>query len=149
MHIVRAGILRGSRDMEIYVLFVDLVQAYDTVNHALLFGILKKCGIPEELVEVVDIMYKDCNDHVQAGKQKITIDYLTGLQQGDDVEPLLFIYLMLAISETMNKDWKYKIPTFGHFKSNKWNIQEWTIEEPKLSDNGRSPGRDSKHTNNV
>jgi hypothetical protein len=60
-----------------YVLFVDLVKAYDTVNHALLFGILKKYGIPEELVEVVDRMYKDCKVHVQVGKEKRTIDYLT------------------------------------------------------------------------
>jgi hypothetical protein len=43
------------------------------------------------------------------------------VQQGDNVAPLLFLCLMLAVSETMKKNWKYKTPTFGHFKSNKWN----------------------------
>jgi hypothetical protein len=51
-----------------YVLFVDLFKAYATVNHALLFGILKKYGIPEELVEVAEIMYNYFKVHVQVGK---------------------------------------------------------------------------------
>jgi hypothetical protein len=38
------------------------------------------------------------------------------------VEPLIFQFLMLAVSETMKKNWKYKTPTCGHFKSNKWNM---------------------------
>jgi hypothetical protein len=54
----------------IYILFLDLVKAYDTVNHALLFGILKKYGIPEELVEAVERMYNDCKVHVHVGKEK-------------------------------------------------------------------------------
>jgi hypothetical protein len=110
-----------AHDIYTYVLFVDLVKAYYTVNHALLFGILKKYGIPEELVEAVEIIYKDCKVHVQLGKEKRTIDYLTGVQQGGNVEPVLFLFLMLAVSETMKKNRKYNTPPFEHFKSNKWN----------------------------
>jgi hypothetical protein len=39
-------------------------------RHAMLFGILKKYGILEELVEVVERMYKDCKVHVQVVKGK-------------------------------------------------------------------------------
>jgi hypothetical protein len=47
MHSLRAALsIRRTHDIDTYVLFVDLVKAYDTVNHALLFGILKKYGIP-------------------------------------------------------------------------------------------------------
>jgi hypothetical protein len=49
------------------------------VNHALLFEILKKYGIPEELVEVVESMYNDFKVRVQVGNEKRTIDYLTGV----------------------------------------------------------------------
>jgi uncharacterized protein YutE (UPF0331/DUF86 family) len=61
MHSLRAAmIIRRADDIYAYVLFVDLlVKTYDTVNHALLFGILKKDGIPEELVKLVARMYKD------------------------------------------------------------------------------------------
>jgi hypothetical protein len=35
--------------------------------------------------------------------------------------PVLLLFLMLAVSQTMKTNWKYKTPTCGHFKSNKWN----------------------------
>jgi hypothetical protein len=71
-------------------------------------------------------MYKDCKVHVQIRKEKRTIDYLTWVQQGYNVTPVLFIYLMLAVSKTVKKNWKYKAPAFGHFKFNKkWNRSRW------------------------
>jgi hypothetical protein len=80
MHSLRAALsIRRAHNIDTYVLFVDLVKAYDMVNHSLLFRILKKYGIPEELVEVVERMYKDCKVHVQVGKEKRTIDYLAGV----------------------------------------------------------------------
>jgi hypothetical protein len=122
MHSVRAALsIRRAHDINTYLLFVDLVNAYDTVNHALLFGILKKYTIPEELVKVVERMQKDCKVHVQVGKENRAIDYLTRVQQGDSLAPVLFLFLMLSVSKTMKKNWKYKTPTFGQFKSNKWN----------------------------
>jgi hypothetical protein len=62
------------------------------VNNALLFGILKKYGIREELVEVIERIYKDCKVHVQVGKGNRTIDYLTGVQQGDNMAPVLLLF---------------------------------------------------------
>jgi hypothetical protein len=113
VHILRPVMsVRRAHGIDTYVLYVDLVKAYDTVHHALLFGILKKYGIPQKLVEVVDIMYTDCKVHVQLGNEKQTIDYLTGVQQGDNVVSVLFIFIMLIVSETMKKDSKYKTPTF-------------------------------------
>jgi hypothetical protein len=46
MHSLRAApIIRRAHGIDTYyVLFVDLVKAYDMVNRALLFGILKKYG---------------------------------------------------------------------------------------------------------
>jgi hypothetical protein len=78
MHIRRVALsLRRAHDIDAYVLFVDLAKAYAMVNHSLLFGILKKYGISEDLVEAVERMYKDCKVHVQLGKDKKTIVYLT------------------------------------------------------------------------
>jgi hypothetical protein len=101
-----------ARGIEIYVIFFYLINEYDTVNHALLFGILNKYGIPEELVEVVKRMHNDCKVCVQVGKEKRTIYYLPGVQQGDNIAPVIFLFTMLAVCETMKKDWKYKTPKF-------------------------------------
>jgi hypothetical protein len=45
---------RRAHAIDSYELFVDLVKVYDTVKHALLFGIMKKCGILEEIFEVAE-----------------------------------------------------------------------------------------------
>jgi hypothetical protein len=45
--------LRRLHKKETLILFVDLIKAFDTVNHDLLFKVLLKFGIPEELVGVV------------------------------------------------------------------------------------------------
>jgi hypothetical protein len=71
MHSMRAALrIIITHDIDTYVIAVDIVRAYDTVNHALLFGILKKYGIPEELVELVERMYKDCKLNVRKGNEK-------------------------------------------------------------------------------
>jgi hypothetical protein len=45
-----------EHDQESWVLFVDLVKAYDTVNREMLWKILTTLGVPESLIE----MLKSC-----------------------------------------------------------------------------------------
>jgi hypothetical protein len=79
------------------------VKAYGTVNNSLLFQILEKYGIPIEPVEVTRRMYDNCEIEISSGKKKMFIDYLTGVQQGEDVAHILFMFLMLAVSQTLKK----------------------------------------------
>jgi hypothetical protein len=116
--------LRRQHGLEMFVLFVDLIKAYNTVNHELLFQILLKYGILKELVNAVKRMYRDCKLQVNIGKEKRHIDYKTGVQQCDKSAPTLFIFLMLAVSETLEKKWKLKKPQFRHFKESVWKKSE-------------------------
>ncbi len=43
--------------------FVDLVKAFDTVHHDLLYAILRKYGLPPTLVQNVTKLDKDCKVH--------------------------------------------------------------------------------------
>jgi hypothetical protein len=56
--IKRALLLRRQHGLESYAVFVDLVKAFDTVNHQLLCQILTKYGLPPPLVEIVRKLYK-------------------------------------------------------------------------------------------
>jgi hypothetical protein len=51
-------LLRRQHGVETYALFVDLVKAFDTVQHPLLFEILKRYGVPNSLVKVIEKMYR-------------------------------------------------------------------------------------------
>ena len=54
LHTIRNMLItRRHHDKETYVLFDDLVKAFDMVDHEVLFHILAKYGIPPALITVI------------------------------------------------------------------------------------------------
>jgi len=77
------------------------VKAFDTIQHELLYQILAKYGLPNELIKVIKKMYSNCKVKLSIGKADKEIDYETGVQQGDNMAPTLFLFMMQAIMETL------------------------------------------------
>jgi len=50
---------RKEHGTDTYVLFLDLVKAFDTVNRELLLEILAAYGIPQTLIDVIAKLYTD------------------------------------------------------------------------------------------
>jgi hypothetical protein len=76
IYTLRAALgLRRLHGKEMCVLFVDLVKAYNTINHELLYRILDKYCIPSELIDVNSCMYANCELQITTGKEKRLIDY--------------------------------------------------------------------------
>jgi hypothetical protein len=50
--------------METSLPFVDLVKTFNTINKIFIFRIMRKYGIPEEVIEVAKGMYMDWNVQV-------------------------------------------------------------------------------------
>jgi hypothetical protein len=69
----------------IVVLLVYLLKYFDTVNHDLIFKVLLKCWIPEELVGVVRRLYADFKVKVKVGKEERYTENITRVQQGNNV----------------------------------------------------------------
>jgi hypothetical protein len=107
--------LRRQHGLETYTLFVDLVKAFDTVQHPLLFDILKKYGIPDALIKVVKKMYNNCTVSCKLGNETI--------QQGDNCSPILFTYIMQAFLDTLKTNVKasefcfFQPPKNGNLKA--------------------------------
>ena len=66
--------------------------------------ILKKYGLPLSLINVIDKIYENCHTHPKIGKNLERIPYETGVQQGDNMAPILFLFVMQAVMETLDKD---------------------------------------------
>jgi hypothetical protein len=49
---------------------MDLVKAFDTADHQLLFKILKKYRIPDSLIAVIKKMYRDSIVVFKVGKEE-------------------------------------------------------------------------------
>jgi len=50
--------LRREHKLESFVVFVDLVKAFDTINHKLMILVLEKYGFPPKLRKTIERMYE-------------------------------------------------------------------------------------------
>lgn len=80
---------------ELYLVFIDIEKAYDTVNRQILIKLLRHIGVDEKIVEVIENLYND--NKVQFTLGDITTDWLQnniGVRQGCVMSPILFnLYL--------------------------------------------------------
>ena len=87
---------RREYNLNSWVLFINLVKAFDMVSHPLMLAILKKYGFPPLLVDTIRRMYKTFSLGVKKGDEMSFIDYLIGVHQGDNLAPVLFSLVFQA-----------------------------------------------------
>jgi hypothetical protein len=97
---------RHNHDLASYVGFVDLVKAYDTANHTLLIDILWKYGAPPKFVKTIETIYRNKACVLKIENEIAEIPQTVGVRQGDNMAPVLFLFLMTAFAETLEIVWK-------------------------------------------
>ena len=97
--------LRRQHNQDTYVIFANLVKAYDTYNHELMIKVLERYGAPPKFRESIRRLYTDLKVIVKIGKEKAEIDQQVGVRQGDNVSSVIFLFLMSAFAETLEKEW--------------------------------------------
>ena len=106
-----------NHDLPSFVAFVDLVKACDTANHDLLLKVLGKYGAPPKFVAAIKTMYTDLKVVLKIDKEITEIMQSVGVQQGDNMAPVLFLFLMSAAAETLKPAWRQagiKVLTVAH-----------------------------------
>jgi len=83
-------------------LYIDQVKAFDTVNHSLLINILSKYGILRTICRTIAKLHENCKVQLKTGKSTCEIEYQTGMQQGNNMVPILFLYIMQAAIESLH-----------------------------------------------
>ena len=101
---------------QLMVNFLDYEKAFDSIDRATLWKILRHHGIPQKLVNLVESMYEGTSCRiVHDGQLTDSFDIKTGVRQGCLLSPFLFI---LAI------DWLMKETTKGRKNGIQWT--PWT-----------------------
>jgi len=86
----------------------------------MMWAILSKYGLPDEIINIIKKLYKKCQVQFTADGKTRDIKYTTSVQQGDNVVPPLFIYVMQAAMETLAKlDASRRKPEFRFFLKQK------------------------------
>ena len=91
---------RREHNQETWILFLDLVKAFDTVPRELLWRVLTKLGVPDKLVSILKAMHKNVEVLFEVDGVKKKLNSIIGVKQGDLLGPELFTFYMSAVLET-------------------------------------------------
>ena len=84
----------------LYMAFIDLEKAFDRVPRDVIWWAMRKLGIDEWLVRLVQSMYKDVRSRVRVGEgYSEDFGVGVGVHQGSVLSPLLFIIVLEALSK--------------------------------------------------
>jgi exonuclease III len=84
----------------LYFAFIDLEKAFDRVPREVIWWAMRKVGIDEWLVRLVQSMYSDVRSRVRVGDgYSDEFPVGVGVHQGSVLSPLLFIIVLEALSQ--------------------------------------------------
>jgi hypothetical protein len=113
-----------NHNLPLFVAFVDLVKAYNTANHDLLLKVFEKYGAPPKFVAAIKTMYTDLKVVLNIDKEIQEIPQSVGIQQGNNMAPVFFLFLMSVAAETLEAAWNQagiKVLTMAHTPANEFN----------------------------
>jgi hypothetical protein len=99
-----------EHDQDAYVLFVDLVKAYDTASqprNAMADPRTTGCSPQNDSSSPKALRRRD-DPYENFGTKTESF----GVKQGDNLGPILFIFVIQAVSITLDKKWTFQKPDF-------------------------------------
>ncbi|CAF5042879.1 unnamed protein product, partial [Rotaria magnacalcarata] len=78
-------------DIPLFICFIDIQKAYDSVNRELLWKICRHYGLTDKIVKLLQLVYKDSNARIKInGDLSECFKMDTGVMQGGIPSPFLF-----------------------------------------------------------
>ena len=87
-----------------WVLFLDLVKAFDRVPRELLWMVLDRFGVPPKLLSIIKSLHETINVKFTVDSVSHVLDCRIGVKQGDVLGPILFSIYIAAIMITWRQD---------------------------------------------
>ena len=90
---------------ELYMVFIDLTKAFDTVSREALWKVLAKIGLPEKMINVICSFHDGMMASVQSDNdQSNTFEVTNGTKQGCVLAPVLFALFFSMMLDVAFKD---------------------------------------------
>ena len=80
-----------EQNTDLYIIFIDLTKAFDTVPRELLWKILAKYGVPNKFLKILQLFHSNMEATVSInGMESPSFPVEMGVKQGDVLAPVLF-----------------------------------------------------------
>ena len=97
----------NDKNLTLFFAFVDLEKAFDRVPRKVLWWAMRKVGVEEWIVRLVQAMYNNARSRVGVGSEySEEFEVGVGVHQGSVLSPLLFIIVLEALS----RDFRVGVP---------------------------------------
>ena len=94
-----------EQDRPLYMVFVDLSKAFDTVGRTGLWQVLRKYGCPEKFTTMIYILHTGMMANVSvAGEVSESFSVTNGVKQGYVLAPTLFSIFLPAMLDEAFRD---------------------------------------------
>ncbi len=80
------------------------MKAFDTIQHQLPFKNFRSYGLPDSLVKDIEKLYSNFKVKFECNGIKEAFDYSTGVQQGDNMSPVLFLFIIQVFLDTIKDE---------------------------------------------
>ena len=88
---------RREHCKETWILFLDLVKAFDRVPRELLWEVLSKFGVPQKLGRLLKALHAHIGVKFTVNEVTHLIECIIGVKQGDILGPILFTIYLAAV----------------------------------------------------
>ena len=96
-----------AKKKELWMAYVDLAKAFDTVLREVVWWALRKVGVEEWLIKVILSMYVGVTTAVRMkGEEIMDLEVKVGVHQGSVLSPLLFKIVL----ETLPRHFRKGLP---------------------------------------
>ena len=98
--------IRQKAGVSLFMCFIDLQKAYDTVDRTLLWQVLTRIGVPPQMIAVIQQFHDGMRACVRPD-DGVCLDWLEveqGLRQGCVLSPLLFHIFFAAVLTVISRD---------------------------------------------
>ena len=84
-----------EQNRDLFLAFIDLTKAFDTVNRDLLWQVLSKFGCPPNFLTILQEFHNNMKAKVVVGgRMSDTFDVLVGVKQGCVLVPVINFFLV-------------------------------------------------------
>ena len=132
---------RQEHNLDTWAVYIDLVKAFDRVPRQLLWAAMRKFGVPEDIVNVVQRQYEGVTVEMDIEGNKTEIPATVGVKQGDNLAPLLFLFAMQAALETLQPKWPLSdVPEFAYMADVKSGANKGRVRGQLMGQNAKAKG---------